>query len=724
MGVEQRGHQTVEARRWTVRRGGCASRARRLSGDGNGRGVEPWGIDQSGLRRFVNGRWDFRALPASRVANPLLAAEAQDGSLWLMGPADDLARLGPDGTFEVVRATTSRSSGRDSSAQKPGAVNPDVHPGVKKPRAVIRNLAGVDMARQVTWRDSRGRLWTFQVGANLSRSLTLVTSGRSDTVSFDVLCEDRDGNLWLGTDGRGLYCVRKQVVTAYSEPQGLVGRNVYPVLQDREGAVWFGAWSGGLSRFQNGLFTTYGAKDGLFGGSVTALAEDREGRLWVASHGGIQTFRDGRFPPALPQSSRWTPSPRHSPGWGRRDLVRHGSWRAALLERRDRALHHSGWACQRQRAGHHRLGGRRAVAGRHRAASRACATERSRPSTVREGLPASMVRALYEDRTACCGLAPTTAGWAASKRQVHALHDEGRTLQQRRVPDSRGRRGSFWMSCNRGIYRVRKQELNEFAAGQRRAVTSVAYGKSDGMVNAECNGGLWPAGIKTRDGKLWFPTQDGVAVIDPATVATNPQPPPVVIEACRSWTSNRCAGRRSIGSASGSSRARRTSRFKYTASEFHQLGAPEIQIQARRVWTRIGSRRGRGARLTIRTFRRAIHLQRDRRQQRRRVEHRRPESAHRRAAAVLSHLVVSHARRRWRCGRVSGRVQIPRRAARTAAGRAAGLLAPADRIAGGRAQTHRRRTARQPGPESAGHQEPRAAPGADAPDGQAPNAIR
>jgi signal transduction histidine kinase len=86
------------------------------------------------------------------------------------------------------------------------------------------------------------------------------------------------------------------------------------------------------------------------------------------------------------------------------------------------------------------------------------------------------------------------------------------------------------MSCNRGIYRVRKQELNDFADGKIKAITSIGYGKSDGMLNVECNGGRWPAGIRARDGKLWFPTMGGVAIIDPAAVTTNTQPPPVVIE--------------------------------------------------------------------------------------------------------------------------------------------------------------------------------------------------
>jgi signal transduction histidine kinase len=92
------------------------------------------------------------------------------------------------------------------------------------------------------------------------------------------------------------------------------------------------------------------------------------------------------------------------------------------------------------------------------------------------------------------------------------------------------RRGYFWISCNRGIYRVSRQELNDFAAGRVSRINSVAYGKNDGMLNIECNGGRLPAGIKARDGKFWFPTQAGVAIVDPDAVHTNPHAPPVLIE--------------------------------------------------------------------------------------------------------------------------------------------------------------------------------------------------
>ena len=84
-----------------------------------------------------------------------------------------------------------------------------------------------------------------------------------------------------------------------------------------------------------------------------------------------------------------------------------------------------------------------------------------------------------------------------------------------------------------GIYRVNRQQLNDFADGKITKIACVSYGKADGLLNAECNGGHQPAGIKARDGKLWIPTQQGVAVIDPAGISFNQQPPPVVIEELR-----------------------------------------------------------------------------------------------------------------------------------------------------------------------------------------------
>src|SRR6185436_8585026 len=94
-------------------------------------------------------------------------------------------------------------------------------------------------------------------------------------------------------------------------------------------------------------------------------------------------------------------------------------------------------------------------------------------------------------------------------------------------------RGDLFMSCNKGIFRAARKELNAFADGTAKSVGCVAYGTADGMRSAECNGGSQPAGWKTRDGRLWFPTIKGAVVIDPARIPRNDRPPAVLVEEVR-----------------------------------------------------------------------------------------------------------------------------------------------------------------------------------------------
>jgi len=90
--------------------------------------------------------------------------------------------------------------------------------------------------------------------------------------------------------------------------------------------------------------------------------------------------------------------------------------------------------------------------------------------------------------------------------------------------------GYLWMSSNKGIFRASKQDLNDFADGKIRRITSTSYGVSDGMKSKECNGGFQPAGCKTLDGRLCFPTVKGVVMVDPVKAMAQTMPPPVEIE--------------------------------------------------------------------------------------------------------------------------------------------------------------------------------------------------
>src|SRR5258708_38070259 len=75
----------------------------------------------------------------------------------------------------------------------------------------------------------------------------------------------------------------------------------------------------------------------------------------------------------------------------------------------------------------------------------------------------------------------------------------------------------------------REAQLNDFADGRIGSIPSVTYGVTDGLRSNECNEGS-PGGFKTRDGKLWFSTIQGAAVIDPKNLKLNVLLPTVVIE--------------------------------------------------------------------------------------------------------------------------------------------------------------------------------------------------
>ncbi|MBL8208063.1 MAG: hypothetical protein JNM09_27770, partial [Blastocatellia bacterium] len=137
--------------------------------------------------------------------------------------------------------------------------------------------------------------------------------------------------------------------------------------------------------------------------------------------------------------------------------------------------------------------------------------------TAKDGLASNQVLSFYEDCAGSLwmgtngGLCRFKDGKFATITAANGLYDN-RAFQI--LSDTEDDSGDLWMSCNRGIYRASLRELNDFAEGRLKSVTSFVYGAADGMINRECNGAS-PAGWKTHDGRLWFPTVKGVVAIDP-----------------------------------------------------------------------------------------------------------------------------------------------------------------------------------------------------------------
>lgn len=462
---------------------------------------------ESGIDLIVAGERLRHSLPAGwRPSDVLLAGMDSERRVWVGSGTGKMARL-IDGRWSTASAEQSHSASNE-------------HVGFRS-----------------KYRDCLGNTWIIENewnAAGIFNQYLVLPGNNPGRIAFTSLFADREGSIWLTTDGDGLYRLRLQIIQVYSKGQGLPDGNTYPVYQTKDGAIWIGTWSGGLTRFANGKFTTYTTANGLASNRVFSIGEDAEGALWVSVEHGLHRMRNGRFERVSTEGLggpdldiRAIHADREGVLWlgSSQGLLRweHGHW--TVLTRKDGLATEDIRVLIDARDGGMWAGGYGGLSWLRNGQVRAW--------TEKDGLPSNMIRALYQDASGVLWIGTYDAGLGRFEngRFTKYTNRDGRFSNGvfQILADTKA---NLWKSCNQGIHRVSKRQLNDFFAGKTLTINSFEYGKLDGMRNVECNGGLSPAGIKARDGRLWFPTQDGVAVIDPEHLPAVPGPPPVVMEAC------------------------------------------------------------------------------------------------------------------------------------------------------------------------------------------------
>jgi hypothetical protein len=278
---------------------------------------------------------------------------------------------------------------------------------------------------------------------------------------------------------------------------------VWSVFCDRDNAVWAGTWGAGLCKLTGDQFVPY-ENPGECSGIVCALYQDASGAHWVGqqrSRPEIVRLQDGK-PVMVKLQSRFA-----------------GTDVRAFIEDRDGNL----WIGT-QGDGLYRI---KQTTGRRDDGLQGQQTHFGR----QEGLSNEFIRSLYADHDGVLWIG--TYGGGLNRLKDGKLTSF--TTREGLVNDSLGYiteddNANLWCSSLGGVFRVSKDELNRFAAGQSHWIRCLPFTKSDGLPSVECTGGCQPCGCKTRDGRLWFPTIQGLAVVDPRNIAVNPLPPPVVIE--------------------------------------------------------------------------------------------------------------------------------------------------------------------------------------------------
>src|SRR5271166_3966550 len=103
---------------------------------------------------------------------------------------------------------------------------------------------------------------------------------------------DGHGNLWVGTDRKGIFRVRGNVVDHYGQTESLSGDFVRVLFEDRGGIVW-AATNNGIDQFHDPRVTTFSTLEGLGSDQAVGLLASRDGTIWVANGESLDHIVNG-----------------------------------------------------------------------------------------------------------------------------------------------------------------------------------------------------------------------------------------------------------------------------------------------------------------------------------------------------------------------------------------------------------------------------------------------
>lgn len=394
--------------------------------------------------------------------------------------------------------------------------------------------------------DRDGDLWMAQYNEDF---WCLKAKGPQEPLTFKQhpsfakarsLFEDREHNLWIGTDGEGLVQVRDREVRTLGRKDGLRQDMVMTATEDPAGGILFGYNTAGIDRFDaaSGMIEHL-VQDPVLSdvAPVWKMLTDRRGDIWISLYnGGIIHYTNGRF-----------------------SSVTNLAAIRALTLFEDR--HGDIWAGARNERGQLPAGMVGGLARIHQGVG---------TNYTWHGAEHDGVRAIAEDASGAIwlgtdraglqkltptGAVPVVPGSGPAVRRVSSLvadqdgnmwvgtYREGLVLfhEDHAFSFCSGRRFTFrnvlslslddtdhlWVGTEQGVFRMPRRELIEFSRDQSRGVSQIALNKMSGLPSLELSGPLYFA----KDGRAWIPTAKGVGWFVPSNLRENTNPPPVRVEA-------------------------------------------------------------------------------------------------------------------------------------------------------------------------------------------------
>ncbi len=380
-----------------------------------------------------------------------------------------------------------------------------------------------------------GALWLgTSRGVRRLRGAEATVFDRSNGLSGDLVTDlivDREGSVWLSNNSSGVDQLKPSRFEVLGTDQGLSHPAVTSILEASDGALWI-ATEDGVNRFSKGARTGFKQEQGLSWNMVFTLAEDGDGSIWAGTWKGLNRFEAGTFQPvtsgSYPSGTTWCSYTDDSGTvWFGTPLgltaFRDGEFRT--WNHQNSGLSHDDVRCiLRDREGQLWVG---TSYGLNRLEG-----DRFRNFfEATEDQPFNVVLSLLEDAdgglwfgTQGDGLFRFRDGRFTRFSTEHGLFDN---LAFAIVEDDLG---YFWLTSNRGLFRVERRQLEAVSRGELQRVTGRVFTQADGLPTAAFNGTVQPAACKARDGRIWFATTAGAVAVAPGRMFTNQIPPAVSLE--------------------------------------------------------------------------------------------------------------------------------------------------------------------------------------------------
>ena len=382
---------------------------------------------------------------------------------------------------------------------------------------------------------------------------------------------DRLGYFWIASEhGVARMILQTNRVEIFDESKGLPANQVSSVILDQEGSVWLSTKKAGLMQLSSGSIFTLDESDGILNTRINIVTEYK-GEKYVGSDDGSISVIGGPRPYSVHNTA-------FSNGTGIRDItfgddgtmwiasydglhmIKNGVER--LLTTEDGLPSNFVRRVLKRKNGTIWLGTRTGGVVKMNGA------KVEKVYSIDNGLNANYILALEEDQrgnlvagTHSGGLSiiskngpvnfslPGSSGllifnihidennryWLSTNAGVYSFY-EGEFKEVLFSNDLKtdtffdfimDNAGNAWITTNLGIIRISVDQLNSFIDGDRDAVDGELFDNSDGMANRECTGAT--RSIITSDGKLWVPTIDGIATLNPNELRRNMSVPQVAI---------------------------------------------------------------------------------------------------------------------------------------------------------------------------------------------------